>query len=78
MAKKKPAAPQRASSVTDALATTSQDMRAVANDATDRRRDGPSHDEIAEAAYRRYLNRGGTHGQDLDDWVTAESELKNR
>ena len=38
----------------------------------------PSYDEIAEAAYQRYLRRGGTDGQDFDDWLEAERELKLR
>jgi hypothetical protein len=38
----------------------------------------PSYDEIAEAAYQRYLSRGGHDGQDFDDWVEAERELKAR
>ena len=38
----------------------------------------PSYDEIAEAAYHRYLDRGGHHGQDLDDWVEAERSLRSR
>jgi hypothetical protein len=36
----------------------------------------PSYDEIAEAAYHRYLQRGGQHGQDFDDWVEAERSLR--
>jgi hypothetical protein len=35
----------------------------------------PSHNDIAEAAYHRYLNRGGGHGRDADDWFEAEREL---
>lgn len=38
----------------------------------------PSYDEIAEAAYRRYLERGGEHGRDFDDWVEAERFLRSR
>jgi Protein of unknown function (DUF2934) len=38
----------------------------------------PSHNEIAEAAYQRYLSRGGAHGQDIDDWMEAERELRAR
>jgi hypothetical protein len=38
----------------------------------------PSYDEIAEAAYQRYLQRGGGDGQDFDDWLEAERELKSR
>jgi hypothetical protein len=29
---------------------------------------------IAERAYELYHRRGGHHGQDLDDWFTAERE----
>jgi len=38
----------------------------------------PTYDEIAEAAYHRYLRRGASDGQDLDDWVEAERELRSR
>lgn len=38
----------------------------------------PSHSEIAEAAYQRYLNRGGAHGRDFDDWIEAERELRTQ
>ena len=38
----------------------------------------PTHNEIAEAAYHRYLGRGGEHGRDFDDWVEAERELSRR
>ena len=38
----------------------------------------PSYEEIAEAAYHRYLSRGGEHGQDFDDWLEAERELRSR
>jgi hypothetical protein len=39
---------------------------------------GPTYDEIAEAAYHRYLKRGGGDGHDFDDWLEAEQELKAR
>lgn len=38
----------------------------------------PTYDEIAEAAYQRYLQRGSTDGRDFDDWLEAERELKSR
>ena len=38
----------------------------------------PSYEEIAEAAYHRYLKRGGTHGSAFEDWLEAERELKQR
>ncbi len=40
--------------------------------------DRPTYDEIAEAAYHRYLKRGGGDGQDFDDWLEAERELRSR
>ena len=38
----------------------------------------PSYDEIAEAAYQRYLRRGGSHGDDFGDWLAAERDLRTR
>ena len=38
----------------------------------------PSYEEIAEAAYQRYLSRGGEHGRDWDDWIDAERDLRSR
>ncbi|HMD35114.1 MAG TPA: DUF2934 domain-containing protein [Vicinamibacterales bacterium] len=37
---------------------------------------GPSEDDIRDRAYHRYLERGGGHGMDFDDWLEAERELK--
>ena len=67
MAKKK--TPSQASTIGD-------QPRASADDSA--RTQGLTHDEIAEAAYRRYLNRGSEHGRDLEDWVEAERELQHR
>jgi DUF2934 family protein len=36
----------------------------------------PSDDDIRARAYQRYLERGGDHGMDFEDWLTAERELK--
>jgi hypothetical protein len=38
----------------------------------------PSHHEVAEAAYLRYLRRGGQSGDEFNDWVEAERELRSR
>jgi hypothetical protein len=38
----------------------------------------PSHQEVAEAAYLRYLRRGGQSGDEFNDWVEAERELRGR
>jgi hypothetical protein len=40
--------------------------------------DGPSFDEIAEAAYYRHLSRGGRTGSEFEDWIEAERELRQR
>jgi hypothetical protein len=37
----------------------------------------PTYDEIAQAAYQRYLDRGGVDGADMDDWIAAERALKH-
>ena len=38
----------------------------------------PSEQEIRTRAYLRYLERGGSHGNDFQDWLDAERELKGR
>jgi DUF2934 family protein len=50
------------------------DMSASSGDSSD----DPTYDEIAEAAYQRYLQRGGADGRDFDDWLEAERELRAR
>jgi Protein of unknown function (DUF2934) len=35
----------------------------------------PSFSEVQLRAYEIFVARGGTHGQDLADWFTAEREL---
>lgn len=39
------------------------------------RRREPSGEEIARRAHELYLQRGGEHGKDVEDWVRAEKEL---
>jgi hypothetical protein len=34
----------------------------------------PTHDEIAARAHAIYLQRGGTGGSDLNDWLQAERD----
>jgi hypothetical protein len=36
----------------------------------------PSEDEIRIRAYHRYLERGGNHGAEFDDWLEAERDLR--
>ena len=35
----------------------------------------PSEDDIRLRAYHRYLERGGGHGMDFEDWIEAKREL---
>jgi hypothetical protein len=37
-----------------------------------------SVEEISHRAYELYLERGGDHGHDVDDWVKAEKELSDK
>ena len=37
----------------------------------------PTEDDIRLRAYQRYLERGGEHGADFDDWLEAEKDLKS-
>jgi Protein of unknown function (DUF2934) len=38
----------------------------------------PSEEEIRYRAYLLYIERGGEHGMDFEDWLQAERELKGR
>jgi hypothetical protein len=38
----------------------------------------PTYEQIAEAAYQRYLSRGGGDGMDFEDWLEAERDLRSR
>jgi DUF2934 family protein len=38
-------------------------------------KNGPTHEEVALRAYQIYLERGGTPGNELEDWTRAEREL---
>jgi hypothetical protein len=51
-------------------------VQARANDEWRPVRPAPTEDEIRMRAYERYLERGGGHGADFDDWLAAESDLR--
>jgi Protein of unknown function (DUF2934) len=36
----------------------------------------PSEEDIRLRAYHRYVERGGGHGMDFEDWLEAERELR--
>jgi len=38
----------------------------------------PTEDDIRRRAYERYLERGGEHGMDFEDWLAAERDLRAR
>ncbi len=38
----------------------------------------PTQEEIRRRAYELYVQRGGKHGMDEDDWYRAERELRSR
>jgi len=38
----------------------------------------PNAEDIRMRAYHRYLERGGGHGMDFEDWLEAERDLKSR
>ena len=80
-----PRAATRSTATPDALIAepdgTPAVVRATADD-TPGQGDGsvttPTYEQIAEAAYHRYLQRGGQHGSDFDDWIDAERSLRSR
>ena len=38
----------------------------------------PSHEDIARRAYEIYVGRGGGEGHEIDDWLQAERELRQK
>lgn len=38
----------------------------------------PSPEEIRQRAFELFIERGGIHGHDLDDWMQAERELNQK
>ena len=55
-------------------ATSGPQGEAVKTSAEDSRR----LEEIRIRAYEIYLERGGKHGNDLDDWIQAEREIESK
>ncbi len=51
-------------------------LNAPAETAPQSKTSEPSDEEIRHRAYQRYLERGGGHGMDFEDWLAAERELK--
>ena len=35
------------------------------------------HEKVAMRAYQKWVQRGCTHGHDMQDWVEAEKELRS-
>lgn len=38
----------------------------------------PNDEDIRVRAYHRYLERGGGHGMDFEDWLEAKRELEGK
>ena len=44
----------------------------------DLHQDVPTRDQIQLRAYELYVKRGGEDGRDVEDWLAAETELRNQ
>lgn len=72
-----PAAPRpRAKAKTTKVAATKS--AAAAPKATQVSAIEPTDEDIRVRAYHRYLERGGGHGMDFEDWLEAKRELQGR
>jgi DUF2934 family protein len=49
---------------------------ASAQESIERPNGQPTEEDVRIRAYHRYLERGAAHGNDIEDWVEAEKELK--
>jgi hypothetical protein len=43
-----------------------------------RGKNAPSPEEIRQRAFEIHIERGGIHGCDLEDWLEAEGELREK
>jgi hypothetical protein len=77
-APKKRRAPARKTQPLATVATAANGGNGKTQPAAGNGKTQPTDDEIAVAAYYRHLNRGGTHGDQFNDWVEAERELRER
>jgi hypothetical protein len=55
-----------------------QRMAKTASPTTSMTNSTPTHDEIAAQAYQIYLREGCVEGRDMDHWLRAEQELRQR
>jgi Protein of unknown function (DUF2934) len=46
--------------------------------AEEEKNSAPSPAEIRQRAFEIHIERGGIHGCDLDDWLQAERELREK
>jgi hypothetical protein len=60
-----------------AATTRSTPRKSVRRPAGKKTNSTPSHADIATRAYDLFVQRGGEHGSDRDDWLRAERELMN-
>jgi hypothetical protein len=72
------AAPVDVASIAATEPDTAADMRTAPPNPAGDDAYQPTYEEIAERAYHRYLQRGGSPGSDFNDWVEAERELRQR
>lgn len=74
-------APAGSSPVEAGEDTAGVDVIVVSEAESDTSVGGPGHpdeEHIRVRAYLRYLERGRADGQDFEDWIEAERELKER
>ena len=61
---------------TDTTQTADHDQRTDASQSAGEESSGVDpRERIAARAYERYLQRGGAHGRETEDWLEAEREL---
>jgi hypothetical protein len=71
---KLPSAPAETSKADSAKERTQQNTREPTS-GQDKDSGAPREERIRNAAYRRYLERGGDSGDSVADWLQAEGEI---
>ncbi|HZR23182.1 MAG TPA: DUF2934 domain-containing protein [Vicinamibacterales bacterium] len=76
MAKRAPARTRKQTTPPTPPDTTDDRAETLADAAIGSTEPQVTEEDIRERAYHRYLQRGGGHGMDFEDWLEAERELR--
>lgn len=70
------ARPEKSKKIQEEAGISSQAIEQTATESSQEMESSPSEEQIRLRAYELYIERGGGDGNDSDDWLQAERELR--